>query len=95
MLFQSVHKYEHIAQQLVHVTCAHKNGEGPEITHKHHSFELCGVCDYKVSGFNTQNFLSLNTFYCSNFKQTVETESPVAISYFKGSLFGLRAPPSV
>ncbi|CAH0334451.1 hypothetical protein FVB9288_00033 [Flavobacterium sp. CECT 9288] len=95
MLFQSLHKYEHIAQQLAHVECVHEKGEGPEITHQHHSFELCAVCDYKLSGFISQDFLSLDTFYFDNFKNTIDAESIVSISYFKGSLFGLRAPPLV
>jgi hypothetical protein len=39
MLFQSVHKYEHIAQQLSEVQCSQKNSS-TEITHQHHGYDF-------------------------------------------------------
>jgi hypothetical protein len=95
MLFQSLHKYEHIAQQLSEIQCVHKKNSVAEITHQHHNFDFCGVCDYKLSGFTfpVLPHFELNSveLYLNNtgFKSFEITQ------FFKGSLFALRAPPLV
>ncbi|MFV8363725.1 hypothetical protein ACNQGO_10090 [Flavobacterium sp. ZT3P35] len=95
MLFQSVHKYEHIAQQLSEFQCVHKKNSSTEITHQHHGYDFCGVCAFKVSSFT---FLLLPTFE-SNTSELPLKKSAFASTeitqFFKGSLFALRAPPLV
>ena len=95
MLFQSVHKYEHIAQQLSEIQCVHKKSSATEITHQHHSYDFCGVCAYKVSSFT---FLFQPSFNLNSFKLYLKNndfESKEITQFFKGSLFALRGPPLV
>ena len=93
MLFQSVHSFEHLAQQLSEKECHHKYTSKQEITHQHHNFDHCLVCDFKMSHFVASDFLHFE------FKNTIVTsgytffKSREITEFFKGSLFALRAPP--
>ena len=94
MLFQYVHSYEHLAKQLSEKKCSHKYISSQEITHQHHDFDNCFVCNFTVS-----NFIS-SDISCFEFNKTTLPSgysffnSRGITSYFKGSLFALRAPPS-
>lgn len=94
MLFQSVHSFEHLAKQLSEKKCSHKYISSQEITHKHHSFDNCFVCNFTLSNFISSDvchfeFKKINiTSGYSFFKSREITQ------FFKGSLFALRAPPS-
>ncbi len=93
MLFQSVHKYEHIATQLAEVHCTHEKKSATEITHHHDGYDFCGICAFKVSSFT---FVFSNTITIENFDlvtQKTAVTSPEINSFYKGSLFALRAPP--
>jgi hypothetical protein len=95
MLFHSLHKYEHIANQLSEIHCVHEKYSAAEITHQHHNFDLCGICHYKLSSF-TYSFFSpfeLKTFEL--YSNNTDFESIEITQFFKGSLFALRAPPLV
>ncbi|AOW08508.1 hypothetical protein [Flavobacterium gilvum] len=93
MLFQSVHSYEHLAQQLSEKKCHHTYSSKHEITHQHHNFDHCYVCDFKISNFISAEIASYEfqeviiPFGCTFSKSKQITE------FFKGSLFALRAPP--
>lgn len=93
MLFQSFHSYGHLVKQLSQEICSHKYNSSKEITHQHHNFDRCFVCDFTLS-----NFVSTEIYHF-DFKQTnIPTgytflESRTIIQFFKGSLFALRAPP--
>jgi hypothetical protein len=93
MLFQSVHSFEHLAQQLSEKECHHESTSKHQITHQHHNLDHCFVCDFKMSHFVASDFLhfefkntGINSGY-TFFKSRTITE------FFKGSLFALRAPP--
>ena len=94
MLFKYVHSYEHLAKQLSEKECSHKYISSQEITHKHHNFDNCFVCNFTVSTFISSGI----TVYI--FKKIIfPTGSSLFNSreitqFFKGSLFALRAPPS-
>lgn len=93
MLFQSVHSYEHLAQQLSEKECHHKYTSKQEITHQHHNFDHCFVCDFKMSNFVSSDILYFqfqNTIILSGY---TFLESREITQFFKGSLFALRAPP--
>ena len=93
ILFQSIHSYEHLAKQLSQKQCHHKYNSKEEITHQHHNFDHCFVCDFTISSFlssgiscfefNKINIPSGYTFF----------QSRAIPHFFKGSLFALRAPP--
>jgi hypothetical protein len=93
MLFQSVHSYEHLAKQLSEKKCSHKNNSSHEITHQHHNFDHCFVCDFTLS-----NFISATISHFEFKKTNLPSgysffNSREITQFFKGSLFALRAPP--
>ena len=94
MLFQYVHSYEHLAKQLSEKKCEHKYTSSQEITHQHHNFDNCFVCNFTFS-----NFIS-SEISCFEFQKTNIPsgnsffKSREITQFFKGSLFALRAPPS-
>ena len=93
MLFQSVHSYEHLAQQLSEKECHHNYSSKHEITHQHHNFEHCFVCSFTISSFIASDIS------CFQFQKTIFPseysyfKSKEITPFFKGSLFALRAPP--
>lgn len=95
MLFQSLHKYEHIANQLLEVHCVHEKKSAVEITHQHHKFHFCGICHHQLGSFT---FLPSATFeiqLLELYPNNIDFESKEITAFFKGSLFALRAPPLV
>lgn len=93
MLFQYVHSYEHLAKQLSEKKCFHKYISSQEITHQHHKFDNCFVCNFTLSSFisaDISNFESKKTNIPSGF---FIFKSREITQFFKGSLFALRAPP--
>lgn len=93
MLFQSVHKYEHIATQLAEVHCQHEQKSATEITHQHDHYDFCGICAFKVSSFT---FLFPSKFSIEYFDLVIQKTAVTTTesnSFYKGSLFSLRAPP--
>lgn len=93
ILLQSFHSYGHLAKQLSEKECHHKYTSKQEITHQHHNFDRCFVCDFKMS-----NFINSHILYFQ-FQNTIIPfgytffESREISPFFKGSLFALRAPP--
>lgn len=94
MLFQYVHSYEHLAKQLSEKQCHHKYTSSNEITHQHHGYEHCFICNFTLSSFVASDFSHFE------FKNSI---LPSGYTFFKsreitpffiGSLFALRAPPS-
>ena len=94
MLFQSLHSYEHLIQNLSEQKCHQKHiGSGTQLTHQHYNSEHCFACEFTFSSFIPSE---LFTFYFK--KATIVYgysffNSKEIINYFKGSLFALRAPP--
>jgi hypothetical protein len=95
MLFQSLHKYEHIAQQLPEKYCDHKKSPAGEITHQHHYLDFCGTCDFKVSQFVVTGFANCTSVVPPNYSNPLFFSTESLISFFKGSQFSLRGPPIV
>lgn len=94
MLFQTIHSYEHLASQLSEKKCHHKYISSKEITHQHHNFDHCFICNFTLSSFVSSDVsyfeFQKNTFPSSHFI----FKSREITQYFAGSLFALRAPPS-
>lgn len=96
MLFQTIHSYEHIYKQLTEKHCNHHSVDGQkQITHSHSVDTNCHVCHFAFSTFIPNTFQAL-----SFHKAAIETSyvfyyTKVASNLFKGSLFALRAPPSI
>jgi hypothetical protein len=96
MLFQTVHSYEHILRQASEKRCDHKYIPGQkEITHSHSVDANCHICHFAFSTFIANSFQAL-----SFHKKVVETSYTFLYfegisTFFKGSLFALRAPPAI
>jgi hypothetical protein len=93
-VLQYVHSYNHLATQLTEKNCHHKYLSSKEITHQHHNYDHCFVCDFTLSSFISSGIMSFDfknnstpSCYCM-FKTNNLTQ------FFSGSLFALRAPPT-
>ncbi len=96
MLFQTVHSYEHIYKQLTEKPCDHQYIEGQkQITHSHAVDTNCHVCHFAFSTFIPNTFQTLSFDKVSNETTYVSFYPKVTSTFFKGSLFALRAPPAL
>lgn len=96
MLFQTIHSYEHVYKQLHQKHCDHHSANGQkQITHSHTVESNCHVCHFAFSTFIP------NTFQALSFHKVIIETSSVCYyikgisTFFKGSLFALRAPPAL
>lgn len=95
MLFESLHKYEHIAAQLAEIQCVHKKNSTTEITHQHHNFDFCVVCAHKLSTFTFSFNTAFDLVFLDHYSKSTDFRSKEITQFFKGSLFSLRGPPIV
>ena len=96
ILLQSFHSYHHLEQFITEKHCHHNYAQNKtEINHSHHNFEHCFVCEFALGNYTPTSFFTFD------FKKiAVHTSYNISYSkeithYFKGSLFALRAPPSL
>ena len=96
ILLQSLHSFHHLEKFITEKHCHHKYAlNKTAITHQHHNFDHCFVCEFDLSNCTSTHF------YAFDFKKT-EVTSRYTFCYFKeisqsfrGALFALRAPPTV
>ncbi|WP_166638157.1 hypothetical protein [Flavobacterium chryseum] len=94
MLFQTVHSYEHVYKQLTEKHCDHKySAHHKQITHAHSVENNCPVCHFTFSTFIPNAFHSLSFQNVNVVSTPVFFYKTAASTFFKGSLFALRAPP--
>ncbi|MDR7211564.1 hypothetical protein J2W48_003519 [Flavobacterium piscis] len=94
ILFPTIHSYEHFPEQnsgkqKTEIHSLNKN----EFKLSNHSTEKCSICDFKFSTF-TSTLFSAFQFYKSTaviYYSFFYFKTPS--TFFKGSLFALRAPP--
>jgi hypothetical protein len=96
ILFQSVHSYEHHSELLAIKKCEHQHSKNKtQIQHSHQSIDNCFTCGFSFS-FSTTLVPTIFEFHQkSNVACAIFTNSQSCFSFFKGSLFSLRAPPVV
>jgi len=95
ILFQSIHSYEHLAKQLSEKQCHHEyNITNTEITHQHHNFDHCFVCEFTLNSFVASEISSFEFKKITIPSGYTFFKSRAITQFFKGSLFALRAPPS-
>jgi hypothetical protein len=95
IVLQSAHSFSHLEKEFTTKECHHKYAKNKtELTHAHHNFDHCFVCEFTFSTSIRSDFPAFN------FKKA---QIPVSYSFFyskeitqsfRGSLFALRAPPS-
>jgi len=96
MLFQTVHSYEHFFKQLSEKPCVHHSSANQkQITHSHEVDSKCHVCHFSFSTFipNSHQFVIFQKVQIENTSEFFYTKS--VSTFFKGSLFALRAPPTL
>ena len=93
MLFQSLHSFEHLAKQLAEKKCLHEYNSSHEITHQHHNFDHCFVCEFTFASFISPETRSykLHSEYSKTPRFFTLTETP---KHFSGSSYFLRGPPA-
>jgi len=96
MLFQTIHSYEHVFKQLSEKPCEHHYSKNhKEITHSHSVDTKCHICHFALSTYIP------NAFHNVVFQKVQIDIKPIFVytksvsTFFKGSLFSLRAPPAL
>ncbi len=96
ILLQSFHSFHHLEEFITEKHCHHKYAlNETEITHHHHDFDHCFVCEFAHGNYTPTHF------YTFDFRKTEVTYSYTfcyskeITQSFRGSLFSLRAPPIV
>jgi hypothetical protein len=93
ILFQSIHSYEHIVKQLSEKQCHHDyNDPNGEITHQHHNYDLCYVCNFAFESFIVPESFS---FQFHSFTSEIPYFFPLSQKIFSISnpSYLLRGPP--
>lgn len=95
ILFQSIHSFEHIVKQLSEKQCHHDyNDPSGEITHQHHNYDFCYVCNFAFGSYTTPDTFS---FQFHTFQKEIPYFFTISedISLFSESAYLLRGPPAV
>ncbi|MFV8325725.1 hypothetical protein [Flavobacterium sp. ZS1P14] len=94
ILFQSLHTYEHLEKQLSQKHCHHKyNATNKEITHQHHNFDHCYVCDFTFGTYVSPKEFSYQ-LYSSHKEIPYFFKDKETVLSFSGSLYSHRGPPT-
>lgn len=95
ILFQSVHSYEHIVKQLSEKQCHHDNNDpNGEVTHQHHNYDLCYVCNFAFGSYIVPESFSFKLVAYQKETPYFFTITENILS-FSGNFCFLRGPPSV
>lgn len=96
MLFQTLHSYEHAHKQITQKHCEHVNVDGQkQITHSHSVEHDCHICHFAFSNFIPNSFQTPSFLKVSFETSYIHFYTKAAATFFKGSLFALRAPPTL
>lgn len=96
ILFPVVHSYEHIQAHDNSHKHSYQYSEGKtELSAHNHSSEECAICHFKFTPVSTFSFVSFEIFINNSITSYVSYYFKTYSNFFKGSLFALRAPPTV
>lgn len=93
ILFQSLHSFEHLEKEFSEKQCHHQYHSPSEITHQHHNFDHCFVCEFTFASFiapETYSYPSHSVLRTIPYFFTA-TETPES---FSGCSYSLRGPPT-
>lgn len=94
ILFPVVHSYEHFKNHCTsHKTTKHNRTGKSELKIHNNSNDECAICHFKFTPVITFSFISFDFFSSSSISPFVYSFFKTYPSFFKGSLFALRAPP--
>ncbi len=96
ILLQSIHSFHHLEQFISEKHCHHKYAVNKtEISHSHHDFEHCFVCEFALSNYTSTHFFSFEFKNVAVHTSYTFAYSKQITQAFRGALFALRAPPIV
>lgn len=96
MLFQTIHSYEHIYKQITEKHCDHKYvAHEKQFTHNHNVENNCPICNFTFSTYIPNSFQGVSFYKTNVVEKTVFFYKTATSTFFKGSFFSLRAPPSL
>jgi hypothetical protein len=93
MLLQSAHSFVHISELFSKKECHHQYTGQTEISHQHHPFDECFVCEFTFSAFITPQHFSYSFHTPQGIIPYFCTSTEIVFS-FSGSSYSLRGPPS-
>lgn len=93
IVFQAFDSFSHFEKQFSQKECHHAYNSSSEITHQHHNFNHCYVCQFEFSSSITPKDF---TFQLHNWDQEIPYfyANTEIIFSFSGSLYSHRGPPS-
>ncbi|RZJ73805.1 hypothetical protein [Flavobacterium sp.] len=95
VVFQSVHSVEHIVEEFQTPKCHHVQTDSKhELSHQHHKDDNCFVCHFNFSGFIGSETVRIPIQRTEIHQEYSYFRSKEITSYFVGSLFAHRGPPS-
>jgi hypothetical protein len=96
LLLQSFHAGHHLEELFAEKQCHHKYDKyKTEISHAHHDFDDCFVCEFTFSGVFSTSFFSFKLEKVEPKSIALFSDYVGNIQFFSGSLFSLRGPPIV
>lgn len=96
ILFQSIHSFEHLAKLFSEKSCHHKYvNHKYEINHSHHDWKKCFACEFTFSSSTGIKTLVISLDNPVFFKTIVLFSTAENITFFNGSFYSLRGPPTV
>ena len=95
MLLQSIHSFGHLHQLFNEKECHHKYTGQTDISHQHHPFDHCFVCEFTLAGYVSSEIYCFQTITKYNFTPYFSFYNKNISLQFEGSLFALRGPPVV
>jgi len=94
ILFQAIHSYEHHSEQLAAKHYSHPHSKNKtEISNLHKIQEKCVVCHFNFSSSTIPTFSVFRFYENKLVPHYPKFYFQKNYSFFKGSLFSLRAPP--
>jgi hypothetical protein len=93
IVFQSIDSISHIQEEFSKRECHHTYNSKSELTHQHHNFDHCTVCQFGFSSFITPIKYSY-TFYVGDYKIPYLSANTESVYSFSGSLYSHRGPPN-
>ena len=95
VLFQAVHCYVHQSEiNVEQIANQELSKNKSELTHSHTIDLKCAACDFQFSCFTTSDFFLFQFVKTTTISTIYAVVSTQNSSFFTGSLFSLRAPPT-
>lgn len=96
LLLQAFHAGHHLEDFFSEKHCHHKYDKfKTEISHAHHDFDDCFVCEFTFSSVIPTSFFSFKLENVEPKSITLFSDYVVNIHFFSGSHYSLRGPPIV